>query len=222
MFVGHFAVALAAKKATPRLSLPLLFAAVSFLDILWPLFIVLGIEHARVTPGFTAASPLDLYDFPISHSLVTSLLWSALLGAPFLLRRRVREGLVVAGCVFSHYVLDFVTHKPDLPLVPGGQARLGLGLWEHLWPAVIVEGALFIAGIVVYLRATRATGRAGTIGFALLMLVLGASWLGGVFGPPPPNIMVVGVSALVAIPVILLWAWFVDRRRAPLHAIARY
>jgi len=215
MFVGHFAVALAAKKATPRLSLPLLFAAVSFLDILWPLFIVLGVEHARITPGFTAASPLDLYDFPISHSLVTSLLWSALWGAPLFLRQRMREGLVIAGCVFSHYVLDFVTHKPDLPLVPGGGARLGLGLWDHLWPAVVIEGALFVAGIVVYLRATRATGRAGTIGFALFMLVLGASWLSGVFGPPPPNIMVLAVSALVAIPVFLLWAWFVDRRRVP-------
>lgn len=215
MFVGHFAVALAAKKATPRLSLPLLFAAVSFLDILWPLFIVLGVEHARITPGFTAASPLDLYDFPLSHSLVTSLGWSLLFGAPFWLRRRVREGLVVAGCVFSHYVLDFVTHKPDLPLVPGGQVRLGLGLWDHLVPAIAIEGGLFLAGIFIYLRATRATGRAGTIGFALFMLVLGASWLSGVFGPPPPDIMVVGVSALIAIPLILLWAWFVDRRRPP-------
>jgi hypothetical protein len=215
MFVGHFAVALAAKKATPRVSLPLLFAAVSFLDILWPLFIVLGIEHARITPGFTAASPLDLYDFPISHSLLTSLLWSVLLGAPFFFWRRVREGLVVAGCVFSHYVLDFVTHKPDLPLVPGGQARLGLGLWDHLVPAVVIEGAMFAAGIVIYLRATRANGRAGTIAFAVLMLVLAASWLSGPFGPPPPNIMVVAVSALIAIPVILLWAWFIDRRRPP-------
>lgn len=215
MFVGHFAVALAAKKVTPRLSLPLLFGAVQLLDILWPLFIVTGLEHARITPGFTAASPLELYDFPISHSLLMSLVWSAVLAAPFLVRRRVREGLVLAGCVFSHYVLDFVTHKPDLPLVPGGQARLGLGLWDHLAASIVVESALFLTGIIIYLRATRATGRAGTIGFAVFMVVLAAVWLSGAFAPPPPDIMTVGVSALVAIPLILMWAWFVDRRRPP-------
>src|SRR5688572_22019291 len=101
MFVGHFAVALAAKRASPRLSLPLLFAAVQFADILWPLFILLGVEHSRIVPGITAASPLDLYDFPYSHSLLMSVVWSLLFGAWFWLKGRGRDALIVAGCVFS-------------------------------------------------------------------------------------------------------------------------
>ncbi|MEO5769054.1 MAG: hypothetical protein ABIS92_11950 [Polyangia bacterium] len=215
MFVGHFAVALAAKKAKPRLSLPLLFAAVQFLDILWPVFILLGVEHARVTPGFAAASPLDLYDFPISHSLVTSLGWSLLFAAPFLIKRRLREGVVLAACVFSHFILDFASHTADMPLFPGGHAKFGLGLWNNLIATIVVEGALFVAGIVIYLRATRATGRAGTIGFAVLMIVLAAGWLGGAIAPPPPDIKAVAATILATIPVVLGAAWLIDRRRPP-------
>jgi hypothetical protein len=213
MFVGHFAVALAAKRATPRLSLPLLFAAVQFLDILWPVFILLGVEHARVTPGFAAASPLDLYDFPISHSLVTSLGWSLLFASPFLITRRPREAAVLAACVFSHYVLDFASHTPDMPLYPGGQAKFGLGLWNHLGATIVIEGALFVAGIAIYLRATRATGRAGTIGFAVLMIVLAAGWLSGALGPPPPDIKAVAALIIVFIPLFMGAAWFIDRQR---------
>ncbi|MES1205192.1 MAG: hypothetical protein ABUS79_04570, partial [Pseudomonadota bacterium] len=188
MFVGHFAVALAAKRATPRLPLALLFAAVQFLDILWPLFIAVGVEHARIVPGITAASPLDLYDFPYSHSLIMSLSWSVMFALPWLLSKRRREGLVLAGCVFSHFVLDFVTHRPDMQLAPGAPARYGLGLWNHRPAAVAVEGGLFLAAIVLYLRGTKATGRMGTVGFAGLMVVLAAAWLSGTFGPAPPNI----------------------------------
>jgi hypothetical protein len=213
VFVGHFAVGFLAKRAAPKLSLPLLFAAVSFLDILWPLFIVLGIEHARIVPGITEASPLDLHDYPWSHSLVTSLGWSLLLAAPLLAKRRVREGLVVAGCVFSHFVLDFVTHRPDLPLAPGAEGRYGLGLWNALVPAVAVEALLFFAGVFVYLKSTRATGRWGTLGLGAFVAVLTLSWLSGVFGPPPPDILVVAVSALVFIPIILAWSWAIDRAR---------
>lgn len=213
MFVGHFAVAFAARRVEPRLSLPVLLAGVAFLDILFPLFIVLGIEHARIVPGITAASPLDLYDIPISHSLLTSLGWSALFAAPWLARRQWRPALFAGACVFSHFVLDFVTHRPDLPLVPGGATRVGLGLWNALWPAVIVEGLLFAGALAYYVRGSRATGRMGTIGLALFVVVNIAAWLGGVFGPPPPSIMVVGVSALVFIPILLGWSYAIDRGR---------
>ncbi|HEX6273224.1 MAG TPA: metal-dependent hydrolase [Polyangiaceae bacterium] len=213
MFVGHFAVGFAAKRAAPRLSLPLLFVAVAFLDILWPLFIVLGIEHARIVPGITEASPLDLYDYPWSHSLLTSLGWSVAVALPFAAKRRTREALVVAGCVFSHFVLDFVTHRPDLPLAPGTDGRYGLGLWNALVPAVLVEALLFAAGVYVYVRSTRATGRWGTIGLGAFVAVLALSWLSGVFGPPPPGIQVVAVTALVFMPITLAWAWAIDRAR---------
>ena len=215
MFVGHFAVGFLAKRVEPRLSLPVLFAAVAFLDILWPAFIVLGIEHARIVPGITEASPLDLYDFPWSHSLVTSIGWSLLFAAPLLAKRRVREALIVAGCVFSHFVLDLVTHRPDLPLAPGSEARYGFGLWNALVPAIAVEATLFAVAVVVYARGTRATGRWGTIGFWAFVGTMALSWLSGVFGPPPPSIQVVAWTALVFIPITLLWSRAIDRARSP-------
>src|SRR5262249_4990880 len=132
MFVGHFAVGLMAKRAAPRLGLPILFAAVQFLDILFPIFILIGVEHARIVPGLMAASYMVLYDIPWSHSLVFSLLWSGLFALPFILRRRWREAAVLAICVFSHFVLDVVTHRPDMPLWPGAHEKWGLGLWNSI------------------------------------------------------------------------------------------
>jgi hypothetical protein len=213
VFVGHFAVAFVAKRAAPRLSLPLLFAAVSFLDILWPLFIVVGIEHSRIVPGITRASPLDLYDIPWSHSLVTSLGWSVLFALPLFVWRGVRDGVVVAACVFSHFVLDLVTHRPDLPLAPGSEVRFGWGLWNQLATSIVIEAILFVGAAAVYLRGTQASGKMGTIGLAALVGVLLVGWLSGPFGPPPPNIDVVAWSALFMIPVILLWSWAIDRAR---------
>ena len=230
MFVGHFAVALAAKRVTPRLSLPLLFGAVQLLDILWPLFMVLGVEHARIVPGLMAGSPLDLYDIPYSHSLVMSLVWSLLVAAPFVVMKRAREAAVLAVCVFSHFILDLITHRPDLPLAPGSNVKFGLGLWNFPAAEVAVEAAIFLAGIVVYLRATTARKRIGdpssnnsnsnsnskmgTIGFAVFMLVLGAVWLAGMFGPPPHDVKMVVWSILLSMPFILLWAYAIDRARS--------
>lgn len=215
MFVGHFAVGFMAKRAAPRVSLPVLFAAVSFLDILWPLFIVLGVEHARIVPGITAASPLDLYDYPWSHSLVMSLVWSLVFASPFFFKRCVRDGFIVAGCVFSHFVLDLVTHRPDMLLAPGTTEKYGFGLWNALVPAILVEAALFAAGIVVYVRSTRAISKMGSIGLWALVAVLGLSWLSGVFGPPPPSIAIVAWSALVFVPITLAWSRAIDRARPP-------
>ncbi len=213
MFVGHFAVALSAKRAEPRLSLALLFAASQFLDILWPVFVLTGIEHTRIVAGITAASPLDLYDIPWSHGLVTSLGWSVLFAAPWWARRRWRSSLVVAGCVFSHFVLDWITHRPDLPLWPGSETRFGLGLWNSLYGSILVELALFGAGVWSYASATRPTGRMGNVGFWAMCLVLAAAWLSGPFSPPPPDIETVVWTALAFIPVILIWVRAIDRRR---------
>jgi hypothetical protein len=213
VFVGHFAVGFMAKRAAPRVSLPVLFAAVSFLDILWPLFIVTGIEHARIVPGITAASPLDLHDYPWSHSLVMSLVWSVVFAAPLFFTKRTRDALVVAGCVFSHFVLDLVTHRPDMLLAPGTTEKYGFGLWNALVPAVLVEAALFAAGIAVYVKSTRAVSKMGSIGLWALVAVLTLSWLSGVLGPPPPGIEIVAWSALVFVPITLAWARAIDRAR---------
>jgi hypothetical protein len=220
MFVGHFAVAFAAKRVAPRLSLATLMLAAQFLDVLFPVFILAGLEHARITPGITAASPLELEDIPYSHSLVAALGWSLLFALPWLLRRRRREALVLGILVFSHYVLDVASHHPDMPLAPGVDTRLGLGLWSSVPATLIVEGALWLLGLAIYARTTQADRRLGSVGLWITAAVLTAAWLGATLGPPPPNIRVVAASALAFTAVLLPWTRAFDRARPPFRAPA--
>src|SRR3989339_1594487 len=120
MFIGHYAVALAAKKGAPKASLGTLFIAAQLVDLLWPLFLLLGLEHVKIDPGNTAITPLNFNDYPLSHSLLMSIVWSLLFGGVYYLIKRNKKTSVILGlCVFSHWVLDFITHRPDLPLAPG-------------------------------------------------------------------------------------------------------
>ena len=131
MFIGHFAVGFAGKKFAPRTSLVVLLAAPLFLDLLWPVFLLFGWEHVRMVPGITHYNPLDLYDFPWSHSLLMSLVWATAFSLLYYRATRYRAGgLVIWIGVVSHWILDWVTHRPDMPLYPGGGPRFGLGLWE--------------------------------------------------------------------------------------------
>src|SRR6476646_10437956 len=133
MFIAHFGVALAAKKAAPKTSLGTLILAAQFLDFLWPAFLLLGIEHVRIVPGATTVSPLEFTDYPISHSLLMATVWAVLFGGVYYgLRRNARSALVVGTAVISHWVLDFIVHRPDLQLYPGSEVRVGLGLWNSL------------------------------------------------------------------------------------------
>jgi len=215
MFLGHFAVALAGKKAAPRASLGTLVVAAQFLDLLWPALLLAGVEHVRIDPGNTRMTPLDFYDYPISHSLVMVCLWGAAFGLVyFLARRNGRASLVLGLLVASHWVLDLIVHRPDLPLTPGSTRYLKLGLWNSMPGTLAVETGLFLAGIVVYLKATRSLRWSGTIGFWVFALVLYAIYLANVFGPPPPSaamIAWVGMGQWL----IVLWAWWVDRQRTP-------
>ncbi|HEX9108226.1 MAG TPA: hypothetical protein VF832_13380, partial [Longimicrobiales bacterium] len=152
MFLGHYAVAFAAKRAAPRTSLGLLVLAGEWLDEIWPIFLLLGWERVRIVPGLMAASPLDLEHYPISHSLLVVLGWSVLVGGLYFAARRYGRGAWVVGlAVLSHWVLDFVSHRPDLPLWPGGP-RVGLGLWNSVPATLLVELALFVTGVVLYFR----------------------------------------------------------------------
>lgn len=158
------ALALAAKKVAPRTSLGTLFISVQLVDLLWPLMMLAGLEHARIDPGNTAVTPLDFYDYPITHSLVGALLWSFVLAGIYLAVRRYRRGALIVGLgVFSHWILDFITHRPDLALGFGG-IYLGLGLWNSLAGTLVVEVGLFIGGLVLYLRSTRANDNVETAG----------------------------------------------------------
>src|SRR5688572_12493051 len=124
MLLGHYGVAFAAKSAAPRASLGTLNLAAQFLDELWPIFVLLGLEQVRVSPGLMAANPLDFVHYPITHSLVGAIGWSVLLGLIYHAMRRNRRGAVVVGLlVLSHWLLDLPMHRPDLPLWPGSDMR---------------------------------------------------------------------------------------------------
>jgi membrane-bound metal-dependent hydrolase YbcI (DUF457 family) len=212
MFIGHFAVGFASKRVAPRASLAVLLAAPLFLDILWPVFIAVGLEHVRIVPGITKVTPLDLYDMPWSHSLVMSLLWSVLFGgAYFALRRDRTASLVLGAGVFSHFILDWVTHRPDMQLWPGSP-RYGLGLWFSLPGTLIVEGAMFVGALAIYVRTAKARNRKGSIGLWAFVAFLLIAYFGSIFGPPPPSTNALVGSAIVAW-LLLIWAWWFDRNR---------
>src|SRR4029079_10469768 len=128
MFIGHFAVGLAAKRAAPRVSLGILFAAGLFADVLWPVLVALGVERVAIVQGVTVMTPLDFISYPYSHSLALLVVWGVLFGLA-VRHQDPRAFVVVAALVISHWVLDFITHRPDMPLFPGGGPKLGLSLW---------------------------------------------------------------------------------------------
>ncbi len=164
MFVGHLAAALGAKRLEPRLSLGVLVAAAFGLDLLWPAFLLLGVEHVRVDPGNTAFTPLAFDSYPWSHSLAAALLWGAVAAVAIGGLDGLRPRILIAAAVVSHWVLDFITHRPDLPLWPGGP-QVGLGLWNSIPGTILVEGTLFIIAIEAYRRAFKARDRVGRWSF---------------------------------------------------------
>jgi membrane-bound metal-dependent hydrolase YbcI (DUF457 family) len=210
MFIGHFAAALLAKRATPSTSLGVLFVAAQWLDLLWPALLLAGIERADVAPSPDAVIPLRFSHYPFSHSLVAVMGWAVLLGALYgWWSRSLRASLVVAALVVSHWLLDFIVHVPDLPLFLDGGPHLGLGLWA--WPvaALALELSLFAAAVVVYLhtRGGHGSRRGAFYGLCAFLVVI---QLTNTFGPPPPGIAAVAWSGM-ATWLLVLWGWWVDR-----------
>jgi membrane-bound metal-dependent hydrolase YbcI (DUF457 family) len=217
MFIGHFAVALAAKRAAPTVSLGTLFVAAELVDLIWPVLLLAGIERARIDPGNTAFTPLEFIHYPWTHSLVMGAAWGALLGLLyFMVRKNLRAAAIVGLVVLSHWLLDVVAHRPDLPLVPGGDARLGFGLWNSVAATVAVESLLFAGGVALYLGGTQAKDRIGRIGFWVLVAVLLACYAGAAFGPPPPAVEMVAWAGLVGGALTAALGYWVDRHRAAL------
>jgi hypothetical protein len=213
MFVGHLAVALVAKKAEPRVPLAAFVAAVFGADLLWPVFLLLGLEVVRIDPGNTPFTPLDFVSYPWSHSLLMDVLWGALagwvamraLGSP-------RAGVLIGLAVVSHWVLDFASHRPDMPLWPGGP-MVGLGLWNSVAATLVVEGAMLAAAVAVYTRAMPARDGTGRWAFWGLLAVCIGAWISGPFSPPPPSVTAIVVVGLVMAAVLPLWAAWIDRHR---------
>ena len=219
MFLGHFAVGLAAKRVAPRASLGTLFAAAQLADLLWPVFLLAHAEHVLVRPGATAATPLVFTSYPYSHSAAALVLWAALFAGGYALVRRKgwAAPLAIFALVLSHWVLDWVMHVPDLPLTLTGPARLGLGVWRSLPATLALELAALAAGVAIYVRATKPRDRVGRIGLAALLAFLLVVYLASVFGPPPPNERAIAWSGL-AMWLLVAWGAWVDRHRAAASA----
>ena len=213
MFLGHYGVGFGAKGLAKEVSLGTLFLAAQFPDLLWSTLLLAGVETVRIEPGITKVTPLDFVSYPISHSLLMAGAWILLVGGTYwLLKKSIKSALVLGLCVASHWILDLIGHRPDLPLYPGRSPRWGLGLWNYPAGTVLFEGLLFAIGIVVYLRVTRARNRAGLVGFWALVAFLVLIYVGNVFGPPPPSsvaIAWVGQLQWVFVP----WAYWVNKNR---------
>jgi membrane-bound metal-dependent hydrolase YbcI (DUF457 family) len=214
MFLGHFGLALAAKRAAPRASLGTTVFAAQFLDLLWPLLLLAGVERVRIVPGLMEASALDFEHYPVTHSLLMAAVWALLVAGIYYAVRRYRTGaLVVGGLVLSHWLLDAPMHRPDLPLWPGSDVLVGGGLWHSLTATLFIEAGLLAAGAFVYTRTTRPLNRRGSWGLWAMIALLVVFFAGALFGPPPPDARTIAFSAL-ALWLFVPWAAWIDRNRA--------
>jgi hypothetical protein len=214
MFIGHFGVAMAAKRVAPAVSLGTLVMAAQLADGLWPIFLLLGIEHVRIDPGITRVTPLDFAYYPFSHSLLADIGWAAVFGGIYgALRRNWQDAAWLGALVVSHWVLDLVVHRPDLPVWPGGP-KAGLGLWNSLPITLLLEFGLFAVGAYVYVRATRARDRLGTVLFAAFVVTLAALYAAALLGPPPPSVQALALTSLAGW-LFVAWGYWIDRHRVP-------
>ncbi|GHN01144.1 hypothetical protein WSM22_26330 [Cytophagales bacterium WSM2-2] len=214
MFIGHFAVGMAAKSVKPSLSLGTYFLAVQFVDLLWPTLLLLNIEQVIIEPGITAMTPLNFIHYPITHSLVMALVWSAAgFAIIYFVKKDTSAGLLIAACVASHWLLDFFTHRPDLPLTLSESVKVGLGLWNYKVATFVIETALFVVGVFLYVRNTKALDRVGKFGFWSLIAFLFLISVSNILGPPPPDVNAIAWAGHLQW-LVVIWAYWVDKHRA--------
>ena len=212
MFLGHFAVGFAAKRLAPSTSLGVSFAACQWLDLVWPVFLSTGLEEVRIRPGDTAFTPLEFVSYPWTHSLLFSCLWAIVFGVVYGFRtRKWAAARVLALIVVSHWILDWITHRPDLPLFPGS-ARFGLGLWNHPPATILIELKLYACAVLVYVKTTRARTRAGWMALLALVAFQVLIYAANVLGPPPAAVEPI-IWLSFAAWLFPLWAAWVDHRQ---------
>ena len=217
MFIGHFGVGLAAKKIDNRPSLDTLFLASQFIDLLWPFFLLLGIEKVEIDPGASAFNPLNFVYYPFSHSLLGVLFWALLIGAIyFLIKKNFKSALLLGILVLSHWILDLVTHIPDLPLFPGNDTKVGFGLWNSVPLTIAVEGLIFIFGSYLYIKATKAENKKGIFALWSLLIFLIVVYITNVFGPPPESAEAIGYVGLSQW-LLIAWGYWIDRNRKSIY-----
>ena len=213
MFIGHFAVGLAAKNASPKISLGVLFVSCQLLDLIWPVLVLMGIERVSVDHSATVVTPLNFSHYPYSHSLLMAVVYSLLFALLFaILLKSKKLGMITGLVVFSHWVLDFVTHRPDLLIFFDGY-KVGLGMWNSIWATVIVETGLFAIGVFLYLRSTPALTKKRKYIFWSMILFLLFVYAGNIFGPKipidtHPNVI---AGPALAMWLIVVWGYFADK-----------
>lgn len=214
MFIGHYGLALAAKKAAPRTSLGMLFLATSFIDLLWPLFLLTGLEEVRIAPGDTKFTPLEFVSYPYSHSLLMAALWGVMLAVPYrFITGYGRGAFMLWALTVSHWFLDFLSHRADMPLAPFADSmKVGLGLWNSITATLIVETAIFAGGAWIYLSTTTAKNKIGAFGLWALLAFFIFSYVSAAFGPPPPDPKTLAYFAPFAW-LFVLWGYWIDRNR---------
>ena len=215
MFIGHFGVGFAAKKAIPKTSLGTLLLASQFIDLLWPFFLIFGIETVAIDPGNTAFTPLDFIYYPFSHSLLGVLIWALIFGAVYyFIKRDLKSSLILGILVLSHWILDFVTHRPDLPLFLGSDSLLvGLGLWNSVIATIMIESIIFITGVYFYIAVTKAKNKVGAYSLWSLLIFFVIIYFSNLFGPPPNSVDSLGYVGLSQW-LLIAWAYWIDRNRS--------
>ncbi len=213
MFIGHFGAGFAGKKFSKSASLGTYFMAAQWVDLVWPILVLLGIEKVEIEPGISSVTPLDFSYYPFTHSLFGVLIWALLFGfVYFLIKKNSRVAIILGLLVLSHWVLDLFVHVPDLPIFPGIELKVGLGLWNSLAATLILEGLVFAVGLYFYLKSTKAKNKTGTFALWGLVVFLVAIYISNLFGPPPPSSEAIGMVGNAQW-LIVLWGYWINKNR---------
>ncbi len=215
MFLGHYGLALGAKKLAPKVSLGTLVFASLLIDLVWPILLLMGKEEVVISPGITVVTPLDFTNYPLSHSLLAVGIWALVLGVVyFIWKRSSGAALLVGGLVLSHWLLDFLVHRPDLPLLPNDASRYGLGLWNSLSATLALEFGIFFIGLFIYWNSTHSRARIGSILLWGTTLLLTAIYLASIFGPSPPDTKMIAYAGFGQWLFVGLYYWMDRKRRS--------
>jgi membrane-bound metal-dependent hydrolase YbcI (DUF457 family) len=213
MFIGHYALGFAGKKINKIPSLGTLFIAVQWLDLVWPLLVILGVEKVSIEPGNTVFTPLNFVSYPWSHSMLMAIAWGVLFAIIYYVRTKNRNAsLLLFFLVFSHWILDWISHRPDLQLTPFSEMRVGLGLWNNKWATLIIETSIFLFSVLLYMNATKAKNKTGVWSLFALAAFLLVFYLMSAFGPPPEKVEIIAWTDMAQW-LLVAWAYWIDKNR---------
>lgn len=219
MFVGHYAAAFVLKAREPKASLALLFLATQFVDILFFPFVLLGLEHLEIVPGYTEANSFKMDHYPFTHGLLGSLLWSVIVFALvyfIMFKKRANAksiAMVMALGVLSHWFFDLIVHTPDLPLVTGAP-KFGFGLWNHVGLTFLTETFLLILGLMYYLKQSKPLYKSGQlVPYIFTVFLVAIGYLNLFVLPESDNVTSLTISALSSYFLLAFLAYLVERLR---------